>query len=80
MNPYTEDKFMSIPRNIKMKELPEIVGLSRASIYRLMDKGEFPVAIKLTSSENGPVAWREEEIIEWRETRERAKGINRRGY
>lgn len=35
-------------RLIPMKELPAIVGLSRAKIYEMMKSGEFPPASFLT--------------------------------
>lgn len=58
-----------------MKDLVNIVGLSRASIYRLMDSGDFPEAIDLTGSRS--VAWREDEIQAWIDSRPRTTGINR---
>ena len=47
---------------IKLKEVTEITTLSKATIYRLMSKGEFPGAIPL-----GPraVAWKQSDVIEW---------------
>ncbi|MGL6263346.1 AlpA family phage regulatory protein [Aeromonas jandaei] len=49
-------------RLIKLKEVIEMTTLSKATIYRLMSKGEFPGAIPL-----GPraVAWKMCEVIEW---------------
>ena len=49
--------------------LPEVIartGLSRSTIYNLIQKGEFPSQINL-----GPraVGWVENEIVEWIEAR-----------
>lgn len=51
-------------RNIRIKEVMEITGISRSSIYAKMVQGEFPrqfnVGIK-------SVAWDYDEIQQWRE-------------
>ena len=46
-------------RLLRLKEVVQMVGLSRASIYRLMDSGDFPHAIRV-----GPraVRWRLRDI------------------
>jgi prophage regulatory protein len=52
--------------------LPEIVhktGVSRSTIYKLMAKGEFPRARRLTSR---TVGWGDAEIEAWMDTREAA--------
>ena len=60
-------------RILRLPELKEIVGLSRASIYRLMDKGVFP---RPASSGGGvrAVGWRSDEIAKWIEDRQRSGG------
>ncbi|WP_219599017.1 helix-turn-helix transcriptional regulator, partial [Aeromonas salmonicida] len=47
---------------IKLKEVTEMTTLSKATIYRLMSKGEFPGVVRL-----GPraVAWMQSEVIKW---------------
>lgn len=52
------DKFMRLPAVI------EHTGLSRRTIYRKMEAGEFPQSVRL-----GPqaVAWRESEVARWME-------------
>ena len=49
-------------RLLKRPEVETITGLSRASIYARMDKGEFPRPMRL-----GPrsVAWRDSDVQEW---------------
>jgi prophage regulatory protein len=49
-------------RLVRLPEVKDRTGLSRTSIYRKMDAGEFPVAIKLSKN---AVAWRETELERW---------------
>ena len=50
------------PALLRMAEVTRTVGLSRATIYRLMDKGKFPRAVTLTGS---AVAWVQTEVEAW---------------
>ena len=49
-------------RFLRRREVEQMVGLSRTSIYRLMDSGNFPHPIRV-----GPraVRWRLRDIEEW---------------
>ena len=49
-------------RLLRRKEVEQMVGLSRASIYRLMDSGDFPHPIRV-----GPraVRWSLGDIEQW---------------
>lgn len=49
-------------RYIRRTEVEKITGLSRSTIYRLMEAGEFPRQIRLTTK---AVAWAEGEILNW---------------
>lgn len=49
-------------RYIRRQEVESLTGLSRSTLYRLMDAGEFPRPIKLTRK---AVAWPESAIAEW---------------
>jgi prophage regulatory protein len=49
-------------RLVRLPEVKDRTGLSRTSIYRKMDAGEFPPAIKLSKN---AVAWRETELERW---------------
>lgn len=49
-------------RYIRRQEVESLTGLSRSTIYRMMDAGEFPRPIKLTRK---AVAWPESAIAEW---------------
>ena len=56
-------------RPLARKQVEEITGLSRSSIYRLMTSGEFPRPVRV-----GPAAvrWRESEVMDWLESRPRS--------
>ena len=49
-------------RFLRLKEVEQMVGLSRASIYRHMDRGDFPHPVRV-----GPraVRWRLRDIEQW---------------
>ena len=57
-------------RLLRRREIEEITGLSRSTIYRLMNVDEFPQSISI-----GPkgVRWRLSEIIAWMESRPLAR-------
>ena len=58
-------------RLLRRRQVEEITGLSRSSIYRLMQDGEFPRPVKV-----GPAAvrWRASDITVWLESRPVARG------
>lgn len=43
-------------------EVETLTGLSRTSIYRLMERGEFPRPVRITAK---AVAWREADLSQW---------------
>lgn len=47
---------------LRMRRVIELVGLSRATIYRAMKESRFPQSVQL-----GPnsVGWLEHEVVEW---------------
>jgi prophage regulatory protein len=49
-------------RFLRMSEVKSRVGLSKATIYRLVAKGCFPRSIRLGEAS---VAWLEEDVIAW---------------
>lgn len=61
---------MNIPttpdRLLRRSSVEEITGLSKASIYRLMDEGSFPHPVRIG---NRAVAWPQSAIVEWIEAR-----------
>ncbi|MCT4555356.1 MAG: AlpA family transcriptional regulator [Pelagimonas sp.] len=58
-----------VEKHYRRTEVEEIVGLSRTTIYNLMNAGKFPRPIRLTSK---AVGWPESAISEWLESREAA--------
>ena len=49
-------------RIMKRKEIQNVTGLSRSSIYSKMSQGTFPKAIKLSERS---VGWLEHEVQQW---------------
>ena len=49
----------------------EVTGLSKATIYRLLARGEFPARVKLSPR---CVGWRVAEVDAWLAAREAASG------
>lgn len=49
-------------RLIRLKEVMNISGLGRSSIYKFMDDGTFPQSISLGER---AVSWQESEVEEW---------------
>ena len=55
---------------MKLPEVIELTTFSSATIYRLIDKGEFPKQIKLTERSS---AWSLEEVYSWIEEKKDAR-------
>ena len=53
-------------RFIRLDELISKTGLGRSTIYIMMDNGEFPKPINLTSNK---VAWLQSEINNWMQSK-----------
>lgn len=53
---------LSLKRILRRKELEELVGLSRSTIYEMMSLGTFPRPIRLGKR---AVGWKRESIEEW---------------
>jgi predicted DNA-binding transcriptional regulator AlpA len=51
---------------IRTKEVIEMTGLSRTTLWRLEKKGEFPKRLPLSA---GSVGWRYSEVEKWIDTR-----------
>ena len=58
-------------RLLRRQEVEQLVGLSRSSIYRLMQIGRFPLPLKIGPS---AVRWKESELTTWIETRPPVEG------
>ncbi|HUM99574.1 MAG TPA: AlpA family phage regulatory protein [Halothiobacillus sp.] len=57
----------SIQRFYRLHEVTTLVGLSRATIYRLIRQGAFPSGISLTG--NRAVGWSESDLAHWMNSR-----------
>ncbi len=58
-------------RLLRRREVEKIAGMSRSTIYRLMQEGEFPRPVKVGSA---AVRWRASDITLWLESRPVATG------
>lgn len=60
---------MSIERILRRREVEELTGLARSTIYLHIARGEFPKPVRL-----GPraVGWKEADIAVWIASREEA--------
>ena len=63
----THDEVMAMSdRLLRRRQVEEVTGLSRSSIYRHMQSGDFPRPVRV-----GPnaVRWRESDVTAWLESR-----------
>jgi prophage regulatory protein len=52
----------NVDRYARMPEVVHRTGLSRATIYRKMDRGEFPHSVRLSAN---VIAWYERDLQGW---------------
>ena len=57
-------------RLLRRREVEKIVGLTRSTIYRHMEQGDFPRPVALTPRS---VRWRSDEVAKWVESRPRSE-------
>jgi len=50
---------------IRPKELANRLGMSEAFIWKLRREGDLPPAVQLGRGPKSAIGWREEDIIEW---------------
>ena len=55
-------------RILRLKEVQQMTGLSRSTIYAEIAKGKFPKQVKLTGARS--VGWHESIIVQWVESRQ----------
>ena len=59
---------MTIPvRQLRLEPLCEFLGLSRSTIYRWIELGEFPKPVHVGPKNNNCVVWLVTEIAEWQQ-------------
>lgn len=51
---------------MRCQEVIKTVGLSRASIYRLMEEGLFPRPVRIGKA---AIAWKQEDLQQWIDSR-----------
>ncbi len=56
-------------RLLSRRRVEEVTGISRSSIYRLKERGEFPQPVRVGRT---AVRWKESDIAEWIESRPKA--------
>ena len=58
-------------RLLRRRQVEELTGLSRSTVYKMMQNGEFPRPVRI-----GPAAvrWRASDITAWMESRPVARG------
>ncbi|MBW5820910.1 helix-turn-helix transcriptional regulator [Yersinia enterocolitica] len=64
---------MNTNRILRKKEVLHLVGISSATLYRLIAKGAFPGSKKLTGNAGRAVGWLDSDIQSWVITREQAE-------
>jgi predicted DNA-binding transcriptional regulator AlpA len=57
-----------LQRFIRLKDLPQYVGLRRTAIAELIKAGEFPAPIPISDNGRG-LAWLEGEVASWQQSR-----------
>ena len=58
-------------RILRRWEVAELIGLSQATLYRMVSRGEFPRPVQISPRCTG---WRADEVQEWVSSRPQAKG------
>jgi prophage regulatory protein len=56
---------------LKLLQVSGLTGISRSTIYSLMQRGHFPQSVKLTERR---VGWRSTDIDDWIKSRHRSCG------
>ncbi|EIK0049901.1 AlpA family transcriptional regulator [Salmonella enterica] len=60
---------MNTNRILRKKEVLHLTGISAATMYRLIAKGQFPASRKLTGDGGRAVGWGLHEIQNWIQSR-----------
>lgn len=64
--------FPAADRWFRIGEVTALLGLSEATIYRMLAQGEFPQPVRISSR---TVRWRESVMRKWMQERERAPAV-----
>lgn len=60
---------MNTNRILRKKEVLHLTGISSATLYRLIAKGDFPKSKKLTGDSGRAVGWGSNEVQNWIQSR-----------
>ena len=52
-------------RLLTMKEVCYLIGVARATLYRWMEDGRFPLPLRPSKRPRGRILWREQDITDW---------------
>lgn len=63
---YKKESYLKMVKLIRIDQVKEITGLSRSTLYEMMNKGLFPQSISIGSR---AIAWTDSSIQEWIESR-----------
>ena len=82
-----DKKQSPLKRLIRLSEVLSRTGFGRTSIYRKMEDGSFPRSVKLGGPPKDPeafdsraVAWIEDEVEQWIESRIEERDLGNRGF
>ena len=64
-----ENPVAPLKRFLRLRQVQEITGKSKSSIYEDITNGRFPRPVPLGEAANSPVAWLEDEIAAWQADR-----------
>ena len=56
---------MLMPRIIRIREVMDVTGLSKTTIWRRVRDQEFPVPLKLGGPNTRSIGWREADVEAW---------------
>ena len=56
-------------RIMRIPEVVEITGLSKATIWRRVKSGDFPAPLRLGNLNSRSIGWREGEVEKWIDSR-----------
>ena len=54
-----------VRRFLRIRQVEDLVGKRKSSIYADIAKGSFPAPVPLGDARNSPVVWPEDEIAAW---------------
>ena len=57
---------------LRLAEVLAMTGLSRSSLYRRINSGDFPAPIRLGGADSRAVGWRRSEVEAWIKSRPRS--------